>query len=508
MFTLPTDGAAGGTPSGTEKYYSFDYGRIHFICLDSMTSSRAPGSPMLTWLQADLANTTQDWIVAFWHHPAYTKGSHNSDTETQLAEMRTNVLPVLEAAGVDLVLAGHSHNYERSYFIDGHYGVSSTFNASMLENGGDGRENGNGAYTKLPELAANDGAVYVTAGNGGHVTSWVGGSTAEFNPSPHPAMYYSALHVGSMAIDVDGNRLDAKMIRPNGSVDDYFTIVKSAPTPPPAAPGGLSASAGNAQVVLGWSASSGATSYALKRATVSGGPYTTIASGIATTGYTDNSVSNGVTYHYVVNASNAGGTSPDSSQVSATPLPPAPPAPTGVAATAGNAQVGLSWNTSAGATSYTVKRATVSGGPYGTVQSGLAGTSYTDTSVANGTTYFYVVTATNSNGESGNSNQASATPVAPPAVPATPSNLAANAVSRTQVNLGWSDNANNETGYSIERSTKPNTGFAVVASVGANVASYADASVAANKQYYYRVRAVNGAGNSGYSNVASAKTPK
>src|SRR6188768_3470762 len=124
-------------------------------------------------------------------------------------------------------------------------------------------------------------------------------------------MYYSALHVGSMAIDVDGARLDAKMIRPNGSVDDYFTIVKSTPVSPPAAPGGLSATAGNAQVVLGWGASSGATSYAVKRATVSGGPYTTIASGLGTTGYTDTSASNGVTYYYVVNASNAGGTSAD-----------------------------------------------------------------------------------------------------------------------------------------------------------------------------------------------------
>src|SRR6188472_4310919 len=60
LFTFPKNGEAGGVPSGTEKYYSFDYGRIHFIALDSMTSSRAPGSPMLTWLQSDLASTTQD----------------------------------------------------------------------------------------------------------------------------------------------------------------------------------------------------------------------------------------------------------------------------------------------------------------------------------------------------------------------------------------------------------------------------------------------------------------
>ena len=88
-----------------------------------------------------------------------------------------------------------------------------------------------------------------------------------------------------------------------------------------------------------------------------------------------------------------------------------PSAPTGLTATAGNAQVSLSWTASAGATSYNVKRSTTSGGPYSTVSS-PTGTSYTNTGLTNGTAYYYVVTALNSNGESGNSNQASATPTA------------------------------------------------------------------------------------------------
>ena len=87
----------------------------------------------------------------------------------------------------------------------------------------------------------------------------------------------------------------------------------------------------------------------------------------------------------------------------------APSAPTGLTATAGNQQVALTWMASATATSYNVKRATVSGGPYTNVSSGTA-VSFTDSSLANGTKYFYVVSAVNSSGESANSAEASATP--------------------------------------------------------------------------------------------------
>ena len=86
-----------------------------------------------------------------------------------------------------------------------------------------------------------------------------------------------------------------------------------------------------------------------------------------------------------------------------------PPVPTNLMATAGNGQVGLSWSGSIGATSYNVKRATTSGGPYTTIGNPTT-TSYTDTSVTNGTTYYYVVSAVNTAGESANSSQVSATP--------------------------------------------------------------------------------------------------
>jgi regulation of enolase protein 1 (concanavalin A-like superfamily) len=123
-------------------------------------------------------------------------------------------------------------------------------------------------------------------------------------------------------------------------------------------------------------------------------------------------LANGTTYYYVVSAVNGGAESGNSAQASATPQVPAPAAPTGLAATGGNTQVALTWNAASGATSYNVKRATTSGGPYSTVTN-LTGTSFTDTGLTNGTTYYYVVSALNVGGESANSTQASATPSVP-----------------------------------------------------------------------------------------------
>ncbi len=218
-FSFPTAGQAGGVASGTKKYYSFDFGNIHFVCLDSMASSRAPGSAMLTWLEADLAANTKDWLVAFFHHPPYTKGSHNSDTETELIEMRQNVLPILENHGVDLVLTGHSHSYERSFFIDGHYGLSTTFTSAMKKNAGGGAErSATGAYTKtLLGPSAHQGAVYAVAGSSGKIS----GGTLN-----HPAMYVSLNTLGSMVLDVNGGRMDVKFLSDLGAVADSFTMLK------------------------------------------------------------------------------------------------------------------------------------------------------------------------------------------------------------------------------------------------------------------------------------------
>ena len=125
-------------------------------------------------------------------------------------------------------------------------------------------------------------------------------------------------------------------------------------------------------------------------------------------------------------------------------------APTGFSATAGNAQVNLSWSAVSNATGYVVKRSTTSGGPYTALAPSPTGTTLTDSTVTNGTTYFYVVSATSSEHEGPNSTQVSATPTAVVA-PAAPSNLAATVTDGNQANLTWTDNSSNETGFRIER---------------------------------------------------------
>ncbi|HYF45077.1 MAG TPA: metallophosphoesterase, partial [Acidimicrobiales bacterium] len=222
IFTNPKNGECGGLASGTEAYYSFDYGNIHFVSLDSYESSRSVGGAMHTWAKNDVAATSRDWLIAFWHHPPYTKGSHNSDSESALIDMRKNFLPMLEDAGVDLVLCGHSHSYERSYLIDGHYGTSSTFTSAMKKNGGSGRDPN--PYTKPAGLQPHEGTVYVVAGSSGKTS----GGTLN-----HPVMFVSLNNLGSLVLDIDGSRLDAKFLRENGTIADSFTIVKSTGTTPP-----------------------------------------------------------------------------------------------------------------------------------------------------------------------------------------------------------------------------------------------------------------------------------
>jgi predicted MPP superfamily phosphohydrolase len=227
IFSFPTAAEAGGIASGTEAYYSFDYANIHFIVLES--NSLSADNTQMAWCTQDIQATTQDWIVAIFHHPPYTKGSHNSDTESQLVNMRNNFLPILEDNGVDLVLNGHSHSYERSFFLNGHYGIANTFDSNTMTVGSNGSLSGkadtsDGAYTKAPTQT--EGAVYITTGSAGKTS---GGSLN------HNAMYASLNQLGSCVMEIGsdggtGQNLNVKFITDTGAVNDYFTIHKDGTT--------------------------------------------------------------------------------------------------------------------------------------------------------------------------------------------------------------------------------------------------------------------------------------
>ena len=313
LHTLPRNAEAGGVASGTEAYYSFDYANVHFIVLDSYETSRATNGAMMNWMKSDLQSTTADWVIAFWHHPPYSKGSHNSDTESNMVQMRERFVPELESYGVDLVLSGHSHAYERSKFIDGHYGTSATFNSSHEVDGGSGRTDGSGAYSKSGVGVANAGAVYAVAGSSGKIS---GGALN------HPAMYLSLNELGSMVLEVDGLTLDAKFLNNNGTVRDYFTLSKgyTPPPSPPAAPSNMNAvTQSYNSIALSWTDNAdNEASFQLQRS-LDGNNWSLLSTlGANTTSHTDTGLQGSTTYYYRVRAVNAGGDSSYSNAANAT----------------------------------------------------------------------------------------------------------------------------------------------------------------------------------------------
>lgn len=230
MFTLPTAGEAGGVSSGTEAYNSHNHANIHFVALDSYgwesgnTRLYDTLGPQATWLKADLAQNTKPWTIVYFHHPPYTKTSHNSDAETELINIRQKLVPILERYKVDLVLCGHSHGYERSYPIQGHYGLESTFNpATHALSGSSGKYDGSTnscTYIKNATDVRN-GIVYAVVGSAGQL----GGTSTGY---PHNAMYYSNnTNGGALYLEIENNRLMGKWIGADSLVRDYFTIMKN-----------------------------------------------------------------------------------------------------------------------------------------------------------------------------------------------------------------------------------------------------------------------------------------
>jgi titin len=279
---------------------------------------------------------------------------------------------------------------------------------------------------------------------------------------------------------------------------------------PPAAPLNLTATPVNhTRINLAWTDSSdNEAGFKLERKPGSAGVYAQIAKLEANvTSYADNNLAGNTTYFYRVRAFNAGGHSNYANEASAT-TPPSPPAtPMNLTAiTISRSQINIAWqDKSANEDSFKIERKTGAEGVFAEIAKLRPNvTGYADNNLAGNTTYFYRMRALNAGGYSNYSNEASATTLPNP--PAPPSHLIATAVSNQRINLAWKDSADNEVGLNIERRLSTAINYINLATVGANVTSFADTALAADTKYFYRLRAYNSGGHSGYSNETSATT--
>jgi 3',5'-cyclic AMP phosphodiesterase CpdA len=193
FFYTPTN-----NPGSIEHYYSFDYANAHIISLDDeIMKSGANLNTQLDWAKQDLANAKsrgQNWLIAMFHKPPYTRGTHTDDDET-----KRNFVPVLEAAGVDLVLCGHSHVAERTFLLN---------NNKIIDQN----------LSSYPKNGVTPGTVYVVSGSGGKTGELAG---------KHPLMAFQAGQLGGFEIIyINNDTLKGSYMKKDGSIIDNFTMIK------------------------------------------------------------------------------------------------------------------------------------------------------------------------------------------------------------------------------------------------------------------------------------------
>jgi uncharacterized protein (TIGR03437 family) len=209
LHSLPSDGVPA---AGLNRYYSFDWSNVHLVSLDSSMSLEVPQTAryMLDWLENDLRQTRQLWKIVYFHVPPYAFGVH--DTEPGMQTVREQIVPILERHGVQLVLNGHEHSYQRSFPIR------------------------NGAA-----VAPGQGIVYVTTGGGGGCLHTV---------LADALVAAAAFAYHYVRVDVEGDRLTLRAIRTDGYEMDRLTlqarsntvitgVVNAASLTPGLAPGAL-----------------------------------------------------------------------------------------------------------------------------------------------------------------------------------------------------------------------------------------------------------------------------
>jgi hypothetical protein len=346
------------TLPNNERYYTVQVGNIALFIVDSESPEPdgiSSTSTQANWIKSQMLASTAPWKLVLFHEPYYSSGpATNSNMNWPFASW-----------GATAVITGHDHQYERlsenglTYFVDG-LGGESIFDFS----------------------------------------STVPGSQIRYNAD-----------YGALRVDSTSTSITFSFITRTGQVIDTYTIGTPVPNPPMM----LQASASPGQIALSWSASSGATSYRVYRGTSPGGEsITPIATNLTGTSFTDTNVTSGPTYYYEVTAVNGAGESAMSVEASASLAPPAiPPNPL---AQGGIKQIALTWGASSGAASYNIYRGTAAGAEGATaIATGITATTFTNTNLTTGSTFYYKVSAVNGLGESGKSSEASSTVVLPPA---------------------------------------------------------------------------------------------
>ena len=427
-----------------------------------------------------------------WGGGAFSTALQNKITDANTAKML-----FVAAAGNNSVNIDTTPQYPAAYPLENVLAVAATTSSDLLAS-----FSNYGANT-VP-LAAPGDLIYSTNLGGGY--RYASGTSMA---TPHVA---GAAALVLSVCDLPTKDLKANLIQHVDAVPaltglvttggrlNVNTSIRACAGPPtvPPAPTGLKATAGDAQVQLTWNASSGAASYKVKRSMTSGGPYTTIATGVASTNYLNTGLTNGVTYFYVISAVNSAGESTNSAQASATPGASAPLPPQNLNAVAGDGKVTLTWLPSAGATAYRVKRSVTKTGPFNQIAQ-ITGTAHVDTTVVNGTKYWYVVTAVSAGGESAPSNKDSAKPGA---VPLAPTGVkAVTGATAGSITISWNASSG-ATHYKVLRSTTHNGPYG--SGMNTTGLSVIETGLVSGRTYYFVVKAINTIGASPLSAEVSA----
>ncbi len=233
----------------TKPYYSFDYTGIHFIVLDSYdsiwedlnqdesnreriwTSSSTNKNSMLEWLKQDLVTNHSVWTIVAFHHPPFGHGVGHTVSDIWQEWMRANVVPLLEAYKVDLILNGHIHNYQRTYQL----GMKTVNEASLeaLHKETERKvysspETIKAAHKLEPEIKSSntnqykkgEGSIYLVLGSSGAAFRMID------KEHPDPLVVSSHFMEGSVILDIDTNKLNAKFLSKDSKILDEFSITK------------------------------------------------------------------------------------------------------------------------------------------------------------------------------------------------------------------------------------------------------------------------------------------